>query len=139
MHLACLLPSWRTHATVEEQKGETMHRIRMVLGVAVVALALASPATIMAALWIAFHGSAAVAQSIQPLAPPAPRTWGAKEGDACIGRHGPMNPALTEEWRAGERLRCELLRLPGIFRAFRLDERAGAGREVRLARRMFMM
>ena len=53
------------------------------------------------AVWIAFGVSAALAQSSQALAPPAPRTWGAKEGEACIGCHGPMNPALTEEWRAG--------------------------------------
>ena len=68
-----------------------MRRIRVASGAALAA----------GAVWIAFGVSAALAQSSQALAPPAPRTWGAKEGEACIGCHGPMNPALTEEWRAG--------------------------------------
>ena len=56
---------------------------------------------VAATLWIAFEVSAAFAQSSQPSAPAAPRSWGAKEGEACVGCHAPMNPALTEEWRGG--------------------------------------
>jgi hypothetical protein len=59
-------------------------------------------AVVVGALWIGFHAATAGAQAVQALAPPATRAaWGAKEGEACIGCHGPMNPALTEEWRAG--------------------------------------
>ena len=52
---------------------------------------------VAATLWIAFEVSAAFAQSSQPSAPAAARSWGAKEGEACVGCHAPMNPALTEE------------------------------------------
>ena len=68
-----------------------MHPMRAACAAVIVAVALA----------IAFAPSEVRAQSSQAAAPPAPRSWGAKEGEACIGCHGSLNPALTEEWRAG--------------------------------------
>ena len=50
------------------------------------------------ALAVAVYFTTVAAQ--MPQATASRPAWGAKEGEACIGCHGPMNPALTEEWRA---------------------------------------
>jgi hydroxylamine dehydrogenase len=52
------------------------------------------------ALAVAVYFATVAAQTPQATAPQSRPAWGAKEGEACIGCHGPMNPALTEEWRA---------------------------------------
>jgi hydroxylamine dehydrogenase len=42
------------------------------------------------------------AQEARSSGAPAERTaWGAKEGELCLGCHGALNPALTQEWRIG--------------------------------------
>ena len=59
-------------------------------------------AGVVGALGIALYFVGVAAQTPQTTMPPSARpAWGAKEGEACIGCHGPMNPALVEEWRAG--------------------------------------
>src|SRR5215470_10063092 len=57
-------------------------------------------AGVAGALCIVLHVTTAAAQAPAAGAPQPRPAWGAKEGEACLGCHGPMNPALTEEWRA---------------------------------------